>query len=58
MHTAMINLLSGNLKRLNTSTRESTETNGPRKQIGGGNCAHKAANAGGCGKVPPANGCS
>lgn len=53
-----MNLLSGNLKRLNTSTSESTETNGPRKQMGGGNCAHKAANAGGCGKVPPANGCS
>lgn len=44
--------------RLKTSTSESTATNGPRKQIGGGNCAHNAANAGGCGNVPPAIGCS
>lgn len=33
-------------------------TNGPRKQFGGGNCEHNAARAGGCGNVPPANGCS
>lgn len=37
---------------------ESTATNGPRKQTGGGNCAQSAANAGGCGNVPPAIGCS
>lgn len=49
---------SGNLMRLNTSINESTATNGPRKHIGGGNSAHSAANAGGCGNVPPANGCS
>lgn len=34
------------------------ETNGPRKDTGGGSCAHSEAKAGGCGKVPPASGCS
>lgn len=53
-----LNLLSGNLMRLNTSSRESTATNGPRKQTGGGSIAQRAARAGGCGNVPPANGCS
>lgn len=33
------------------------ETNGPRKQAGGGKLEHKAAKAGGWGNVPPANGC-
>lgn len=51
-------LHSGNLMRLNISNRESTPTNGPRKHIGGGSWAQSAAKAGGCGKVPPANGCS
>lgn len=51
-------LLSGNLMRLKTSMSESTETNGPRKQAGGGNCPQSAAKAGGCGNVPPAIGCS
>lgn len=49
---------SGNLMWLNTSINESTATNGPRKHIGGGSSAQSAANAGGCGNVPPANGCS
>lgn len=40
------------------SMSASTDTNGPRKQTGGGNMLHRDANAGGCGKVPPANGCS
>lgn len=44
--------------RLNTSINESSATNGPRKQTGGGSCAQSAAKAGGCGNVPPANGCS
>lgn len=44
--------------RLKVSISESMATNGPRKQTGGGNCAQRAAKAGGCGKVPPANGCS
>lgn len=51
-------LLSGNCIRLNISIIKSIATNGPRKQLGGGSCEHKAAKAGGCGNVPPANGCS
>lgn len=54
----ILHVPSGNLMRLNTSISESTATNGPRKHIGGGNSAQSAANAGGCGNVPPANGCS
>lgn len=49
---------SGNWIRLKMSISESTATKGPRKHTGGGSWAHSAASAGGCGNVPPANGCS
>lgn len=49
---------SGNWILLKMSIIRSTTTKGPRKQTGGGSRAHNAASAGGCGNVPPLNGCS
>lgn len=44
---------SGRLRRMNRSTRASSLTKGPRKQLGGGRSDRRLATAGGGGKAPP-----